>query len=118
VVHEIFQPNYWPGDDPFDHLVFALKYDDFNLDVLVQSLTRLGPDRVLAHVESQPNGKYARQLGYLYELLTGELLALKVAIGGGYVDLLDPNFPRPRRCRAGWHGAPRFGLHVAPAPGI
>ncbi|WGG50570.1 hypothetical protein [Rugamonas sp. DEMB1] len=91
VVHEIFQPNYWPGDDPFDHLVFALKYDDFNLDVLVQSLSRLGPDRVLAHVESQPNGKYARQLGYLYELLTGEQLALKVAIGGGYVDLLDPN---------------------------
>lgn len=91
VVHEIFQPNYWPGDDPFEHLVFALKYDDFNLDVLDQSLTKLGADRVLAHVERQPNGKYARQLGYLYELLAGEQLALKVAIGGAYVDLLDPN---------------------------
>lgn len=89
--HEVFQPNYWPGDDPFEHLVFALKYDDFNLDVLDQSLTRLGADRILAHVERQPNGKYARQLGYLYELLTGEQLALKVAIGGAYVDLLDPN---------------------------
>lgn len=91
VVHEVFQPNYWPGDDPFEHLVFALKYDDFNLDVLDQSLTSLGADSVLAHVERQPNGKYARQLGYLYELLTGERLALKVAIGGAYVDLLDPN---------------------------
>lgn len=91
MVHEIFQPNYWPGDDPFDHLVFALKYDDFNLDVLDQSLTKLGADRVLAHVGNQPNGKYARQLGYLFELLTGEQLALRVAIGGGYVNLLDPD---------------------------
>lgn len=88
-VHEIFQPNYWPGDDPFDHLVFALKYDDFNLDVLDQSLTKLGAANVLAYVEKQPNGKYARQLGYLFELLTGEQLALKAGIGGAYVDLLD-----------------------------
>ena len=90
VIHEIFQPNYWPGDDPFEHLVFAIKYDDFNLDVLDQSLKKLGPDRILAYVERQPNGKYARQLGYLYELLAGKQLALKVAIGGAYVDLLDP----------------------------
>lgn len=88
-VREIFQLNYWPGDDPFDHLVFALKYDDFNLDVLDQSLTKLGVDSVLAHVEKQPNGKYARQLGYLFELLTGEQIALKTVIGGAYVDLLD-----------------------------
>ncbi|MCE3262027.1 MAG: hypothetical protein K0R43_1106 [Pseudoduganella sp.] len=29
VVREVFLPAYWPGNDPFDHLVFALKYDDF-----------------------------------------------------------------------------------------
>ena len=91
VVHETFPPNYWPGDDPFEHLVFALKYDDFNLDVLDQSLTKPGAGRVLAHVERQPNGRYARQLGYLYELLTGEQLALKGAIGGAYVNFLDPD---------------------------
>lgn len=32
-VLEVFQPKYWPGDDAFDHLVFALKYDHLNLDV-------------------------------------------------------------------------------------
>lgn len=88
-VQEIFKPSYWPGDDPFDHLVFALKYDDFNLDILDQSLNRLGHDRVRAYVESQPNGRYARQLGYMHELLSGEQLKLAVAIGGAYVDLLD-----------------------------
>lgn len=89
-VSETFPPNYWPGDDPLDHLVFALKYDDFNLDVLDQSLGRLGPDKLLAQVEKQPNGKYIRQLGYLYEFLSGEYLSLKVSIGGSYIDLLDP----------------------------
>jgi len=90
LVREIFPPSYWPGDDPFDHLVFALKYDDFNLDILDQSLTALGSDRIRAHVETQPNGRYARQLGYLYELLSGEQLKVTVAIGGSYVNLLDP----------------------------
>lgn len=106
VVQEIFQPNYWPGNDAFDHLVFALKYDDFNLDVLDQSLATLGTGRILAYVESQPNGKYARQLGYLYEMLSGEQLSLKVAIGGAYVDLLDPDkylvAPAPEKVTR-WH---------------
>lgn len=91
IVQEVFQPTYWPGDDPFDHLVFALKYDDFNLDVLRQSFDKLGGDRVRQYVESQPNGKYARQLGYLYEMLNRATLELSVAIGGTYVDLLDPD---------------------------
>ena len=91
VVHEVFPPNYWPGDAPFDQLVFALKYDDFNINVLDQVLVRLGARHVLELVESQPNGKYAHQLGFMYEWLTGEQLALKVAVGGAYVDLLDPD---------------------------
>lgn len=117
VIQEVFQQNYWPGDDPFDHLVFALKYDDFNLDVLDQSLVKLGAERVLAHVESQPNSKYARQLGYLYEFLTGEQLALRVVIGGAYIDLLDSQkylvATTPDRSTR-WHvndnmlGSPRF----------
>jgi len=90
VVREIFPPSYWPGDDAFDHLVFALKYDDFNLDVLDQTLAKLGPDRIRTYIEAQPNGRYVRQLGYVFELLSGEQLNLSVSIGGRYVDLLDP----------------------------
>jgi hypothetical protein len=127
VVREIFQPNYWPGDGPFDHLVFALKYDDFNLDVLDQSLTKLGAAAIGAHVAAQPNGKYARQLGYLYELLSGEQLALQVTIGGAYVDLLDPDkyvvASAPER-NARWHvndnllGSARFCPLVRRVPAI
>lgn len=91
VVQEVFPQKYWPGDEPFGHLVFALKYDDFNLDVLRQAFDQIGADRVRQYVESQPNGKYARQLGYLYEMLNEVTLDLSVAIGGAYVDLLDPD---------------------------
>lgn len=104
-VLEVFPPSYWAGDDAFDHLVFALKYDDLNLDALRQSFSRLGAGGVLAFVAAQPNGKYARQLGYLYEFLTGENLDLPVVIGCPYPDLLDPpdtsSLQRPQKACAG-----------------
>lgn len=116
-VRENFLPAYWPGDDAFDHLVFALKYDHFNLDVLDQALTALGAAKVAEFVKRQPNGKYARQLGYLYEFLTGENLSIKATIGGQYVDLLNPGkyivSALPERSTR-WHvndnllGSPRF----------
>jgi Fic family protein len=101
IVQELFPQNYWPGDEAFDHLVFALKYDDFNLDVLRQTFAKLGPEHLLARIEAQPNGRYARQLGYLYELLTGDQLPLTVTIGGSVVELLDREryfvAPNPRK---------------------
>ena len=90
VVQEVFPPSYWPGDDPFDHIVFALKYDELSLDTLRQVFGKLGIGQVVQHIERQPNGKYARQIGYLYEFLTSEQLHVSVTIGGAYVDLLDP----------------------------
>ncbi len=90
VVQEVFATRYWPGDDPFDHIVFALKYDELSLDALRQVFGKLGAGEVLRNIGRQPNGKYARQIGYLYEFLTGEQLDLSVPTGGGYVDLLDP----------------------------
>jgi len=127
VIQEVFPQKYWPGNGPFDHLVFALKYDDFNLDVLRQSFEQLGADRVRQYVESQPNGKYARQLGYLYEMLNEVTLDLSVAIGGAYVDLLDPEkylvAATPVK-NARWHvndnllGSMRFCPTVRKSPAI
>ena len=106
VVTEVFSQAYWPGEEPFDHMVFALKYDDLNLHLLGQAFRQLGAERMRDYIEAQPNGKYARQLGYLYEFLIGEQLALSVPVGGAYVDLLDPAHylvaPKPVRS-ARWH---------------
>lgn len=89
IVQEVFVQSYWPGDNPFEHIVFALKYDHLNLDILRQVFFRLGAHPVLQYVERLPNGRYARQIGYLYEFLTGETLALSISMGGTYIDLLD-----------------------------
>jgi hypothetical protein len=126
-VLEVFPPNYWPGDDVFDHLVFALKYDDLNLDILRQTFRKLGAGRVVQYVALQPNGKYARQLGYLYEFLMDEHLDVPVAIGGPYVDLIDPGryvvAARPAKS-VRWHvndnllGTARFCPMVRKVPAV
>jgi hypothetical protein len=90
VVVEQFQPNYYPGDTPLDHVEFALKYDDLNLDLLRQLFYRLQATDVAAYIDARPAGKYARQIGFLYEFLTSEQLVLSRQIGGNYTDLLDP----------------------------
>lgn len=127
VVMEVFQPNYWPGGDVFDHLVFALKYDDLNLDVLRQTFGQLGAKRMAHYVALQPNGKYARQLGYLYEFLMEEQLAIAVGIGGAYVNLLDPEkyVVAGRPVKSGrWHindnllGSARFCPMVRKVPAV
>lgn len=101
IVQEVFVQSYWPGDNAFEHVVFALKYDHLNLDILRQVFMRLGADQVLQYVERLPNGRYARQIGYLYEFLTGDTLSLSVSMGGTYIDLLDADIylvsARPRR---------------------
>ncbi|TXG01160.1 Fic family protein [Massilia arenae] len=89
VLQEVFVPSYWPGDDPFEHIVFALKYDHLHLDMLRQVFAKLGPEQVLDYVEKQPNGKYTRQIGYLYEFLSDTTLPLSVTMGGTYVELLS-----------------------------
>jgi hypothetical protein len=87
---EWFQPSYHPGDTPLAHLAFALKYDDLNLNLLASLFAQLPQQDVIDFIRAQPNGKYARQIGFLYEFVTGTDLPLPAASGGNYVDLLDP----------------------------
>lgn len=86
---EIFQKNYDPGDDPLAHVAFALKYDDLNLDLLSQLFRILPAQQVADYIAHQPSGKFARQIGFLCEFLSGKLLPVGQPSGGNYVDLLD-----------------------------
>lgn len=88
-VTEIYPSVYWPGNEPCDHLEFALKYDGTDLALLAQLLPAIGADAVAAWVSSAPQGKYARRAWYLFELLTGTRLAIADLARGNYIDLLD-----------------------------
>ena len=89
ITEKIYPPKYWPGGSLGNHLEFALKYDGTNLAILA-SLFQVAPrNEFLAYLKSKPNGKYARRLWFLYELLTGSTLPLDDLKQGNYVDLLD-----------------------------
>jgi len=67
-----------------------LKYDDFNLDLLLAIFRRVEEQEVTNYILENPNGRYSRRIGYLNEWLTGKKLKMEISVGGNYIDLLDP----------------------------
>lgn len=88
----VFPCRYMPSraNTVFGQLEFAFKYDGVNLTILAALFQLIPQEEVRAFVASQPTGKFARRLWYLYEMLTGRTLDLPDAKGGSYVKLLDP----------------------------
>lgn len=82
--------SYDPGKHPLDHLVFALKYDGLDLDLFAKVFREISPEEVAEFVARTPSGKFARQIGFWFEELTGLKVPLRVKITGNYVPLLDP----------------------------
>lgn len=90
IAWEYFTKAYLPAPVPLEHVEFALKYDDLNLELLKAIFLRLPVAEVAGWVAGQPTGKWARRIGYLYEFLTGQDLDPKaLGVGGNYAPLLD-----------------------------
>jgi hypothetical protein len=89
-VSEVFSSSYWPGDDPLDHVVFALKYDGVDLALLTTLFQHCDSGDVAHWVERQPTSKYTRVVGFLYEYLLMRPLPLEDRQQGNYVDVLNP----------------------------
>ncbi|NJD56870.1 MAG: cell filamentation protein Fic [Nitrospirae bacterium] len=85
----IYPTQYDPGLDPMNNLIFAIKYDGINLNILKAAFKTLGPDVVTRYIKGHPVGRYARMIWYLYEFLTEERLSIPDASVGNYVILLD-----------------------------
>ena len=77
------------SDDPLDHILFALKHEGVNLQVLAEALPQILPDTLVDQLRGTPNGQYLRVAGYLWENFTGRTLADVPVIGGATVDLFD-----------------------------
>lgn len=102
VLHE-YPPHYAPDEAVVGHLEFALKYDGANLCLLREVFQACGAEPVEAYVRARPTSKYARLLGFYYELTTGKTLDESLTIGGNYIDALSSGeyvvSPLPRRNR-------------------
>tara|TARA_R110002096_G_scaffold316010_9_gene510347 strand:- start:550 stop:2034 length:1485 start_codon:yes stop_codon:yes gene_type:complete len=89
-VEELYVKRYDPGNGPLDHLVFALKYDGLDLDILRKVFGQISPKEVAEFVARTPTGKFARQIGFWFEMLTGQEVPLNEKLIGNYTPLLDP----------------------------
>ena len=87
---ETYTRTYWPGEDDFSHLEFALKHEGLHLQLLRALLPRLPADALATYIQSKPTSVYARRIWFLYEEFSGQRLNLPDVTQGNYVDLLDP----------------------------
>lgn len=76
-------------DDWLDHVLFALKHEGVNLQVLAQALPRIPAERLQGAVRDTPNGQYVRIAAYLWEHFAGQRLEQRPEIAAPYVDVFD-----------------------------
>ncbi len=77
------------SDAPLAHILFALKYEGINLQMLAQSLPQIPASQIIEAFRNSPASKYIRMAAYLWEQLTGrELEGVPNAVGP-YVDLFN-----------------------------
>ncbi|MEI8168609.1 MAG: Fic family protein [Rhodoferax sp.] len=74
---------------PLDHVLFALKHEGINLQVLAQALPRIPAAQIMEAFRSSPASKYIRITAYLWEQFCGTEMAGIPAAIGPYVDLFD-----------------------------
>ncbi|MEA1928894.1 MAG: Fic family protein, partial [Candidatus Auribacterota bacterium] len=86
---EIYKKGYDPGAGLKDHLIFALKYEGINLEILNALFLVVDQRELEDYIKETPRGKYARQIWFLYEYLTGKELSLESSRVTNYIDLLD-----------------------------
>jgi Fic family protein len=72
-----------------EHLLFALKHEGINLQILAQALPQVPASQIADAFTKTPASKYVRMVAYLWEQFTGQTLGGLPAAVGPYVDLFD-----------------------------
>jgi len=86
---EIYTKKYDPGDNLADHLVFALKFEGINLEILNALFLVADHTELERFIKETPAGKYTRKIWFLYEFLVGKELDLEPCKVTNYVALLE-----------------------------
>lgn len=77
-------------DHLLDHLLFALKYEGINLQILAEALPKIPGEALIAKLRESPTGAYIRKACYLWEWFAGVELTDLPSIAGPYEPLFDP----------------------------
>lgn len=85
-------PRSYGGDGSIvSHLRFLLRYEPFDLGLLVAAFRKLDPAILTEWVRAEPTGAYARRAWFLFETFTGTTLDVEDGKRGNYVEALDPD---------------------------
>lgn len=102
-------------NNPVTHLLFALKHEGTNLQVLSEVMPKLDPGALLDEARRSPTGSYIRLACYLWEKFAGKELSGIPDIGGPTVNVFDPEkyitmaAPRDPRWRVSFNGLGSIG---------
>lgn len=112
VGHALTIPRHVAPDtiDPLAHVLFALKHEGTNLQILSETLVRIPAADMLTELNESPNGAYIRLACYLWEEFNAQELSPIPAIGGAQQLLFDPEryvtgpVVKNNRWRVGFNG--------------
>lgn len=89
---EVHYPERYRTDGTWQgHLLFAIKYEGINMEVLKALFQKVDPCEMASLVSSTPHGIYTRRLWFLYEFLTGRELPVSALRTGNYDYVLPPD---------------------------
>lgn len=77
-------------DDPLAHVLFALKHEGTNLQILSEALSKINPATLIAELQHAPTSAYTRIACYLWEQFTGNQLTGLPDIAGPTVEIFNP----------------------------
>ncbi len=89
-VLELYPRVHAVDDSAVSHLKFALRYEAFDLGLIVEALKRIPGGELEAWIQAEPTGTFSRRAWFFYETFTGGTLAVPAVSTGNYVDALDP----------------------------
>lgn len=81
-----------PEGDILAHVMFALKHEGINLQILMQAMRLVPEDQMLVAYSQSPTGKYLRKACYLWESVNQRRLPVDPDLKGKkHVPLFDPD---------------------------
>ena len=78
-------------DSLLDHVLFALKYEGVDLQILAEALPKIPGGDLIARLRESPTSAYVRKACYLWEWFASAELIDIPAIAGPYEPLFDPD---------------------------
>ncbi len=87
----LLTPRHRPPNTLEGQIVFALKWEGVNLDVLAALFKIIDPHEITEIVRATPTGSFARRLWFLYEWLTGRELDVPDPGKVRVVSVVDPD---------------------------